>query len=67
MQNFVNKKKVHNAPNTLSISRIIVTKISLQYMSCKTRHKKVQHYFLKKKNLKGQVEEKKELSIQGSC
>jgi hypothetical protein len=48
MQNFANEKKVPNAPNTLSIFRILVTKISLQYMSCKTKHKKVQHFFLKK-------------------
>jgi hypothetical protein len=37
-----------------------MTEISLQYISYKIRHKKVQHSFLKKKlNLESQVEEKK--------
>jgi len=45
--NFVNKK-IPNAPNTSNISIILVTKISLQDMSYKSRHKKDQHYFLKK-------------------
>jgi translation initiation factor 2 beta subunit (eIF-2beta)/eIF-5 len=36
-------------------------------MSCKSKHKKVHHSFLKKElSSKGQVEEKKELNIQGS-
>ncbi len=57
-----------------------MTEISLQDMSYKSRHKKVQHSFFKKElnlkgqhsffkkelNLKGQIEEKKELCIQGS-
>jgi hypothetical protein len=40
--------------------------ISLQDMSYKRRHKKVQHSFFKKRlSLKGQVEGKNELNIQG--
>jgi hypothetical protein len=44
-----------------------MTKIILQDMSCKSRHKKIQHFFLKNElSLEGQVEGKKELNIQGS-
>jgi hypothetical protein len=58
IQNFANKR-LPNAPNTLGVSIILVTEISLQYMSYKRRHKKVQHSFLKRKlNLEGKVEEK---------
>jgi hypothetical protein len=43
--NFVNKR-IPNASNTSSIYIILVTKISLQDMSYKSRHKKVQHSFV---------------------
>jgi hypothetical protein len=61
------KQRVPNAPNTSNVSIILMTKIILQDMSCKSRHKKIQHFFLKNElSLEGQVEGKKELNIQGS-
>jgi hypothetical protein len=49
-----------NAPNTWGVSIILVMEISLQDMSYKSRHKKFQHSFLKKKlSSKSQAEEKK--------
>jgi ribosomal protein S8 len=59
IQNVVNKK-VPNAPNTSSISKILLKEIFLQDMSCKSRHNKVQLFFLKKElSSKGQVKENK--------
>jgi hypothetical protein len=54
------KQKVLNAPNILGVSVILVIEIFLQDMSYKSRHKKVQHSFLKKKlNPKNKYEGKK--------
>jgi translation initiation factor 2 beta subunit (eIF-2beta)/eIF-5 len=66
IQNFANKR-VPNAPNTSSVSIILMMEIILQDMSYKSKHKKIQHSFLKKElSLEGQVEEKTELNIEGS-
>jgi hypothetical protein len=46
---FCKQKCRSNAPSTLSISIVLVMEISLQDMSYKCRHKKVQLSFLKKR------------------
>lgn len=54
------KQKVPNAPNTLGVYITLVIDISLQDMPYKSRHKKVQHSFLKKElSSKNQDEGKK--------
>jgi hypothetical protein len=60
IQNFVNKR-LPNAPNTSSVSIIVVMEIFLQDMSYKSRHKKVQQERPKKKlGSEGQTKGKKE-------
>jgi len=57
---FCKQKCRSNAPKTSCVSIILVMEISLQDMSYKRRHKKVQDFFLKKKlNLESLAKEKK--------